>query len=146
MFEGEVLKAFIENQRASKVKIANDLGMTRSNLYQIFASQKLSPETKQKFENYFKTKIFTDTTYTLPIQKNIIVAEGESEYKYVESLKTENNHLKQTVDLLKKIIEDKDEIISLQNRLISNDYKTVKEKIEQKEIKEHTEHKTKRSA
>jgi transcriptional regulator with XRE-family HTH domain len=54
MSDGQKLKFFIENQRISKQKIADDLSMTRSNLYQLFESRTLSDETRQKFENYFK--------------------------------------------------------------------------------------------
>ena len=56
--EGKILQAFIEDQRVSKQKIADDLGMSRRNLYQLFESKTLTEETKKKFEDYFKEKIF----------------------------------------------------------------------------------------
>lgn len=59
MKDGEILKDFIENQKAkSKIQIAKDLGMTRSNLYQMFAVNNLEQTTKQKFEDYFGEQIF----------------------------------------------------------------------------------------
>jgi phage repressor protein C with HTH and peptisase S24 domain len=59
MTDGEILKYFIENQKISKKKIAEDLGMSRQNLYGLFASSTLEDETKEKFEKYFKQDIFS---------------------------------------------------------------------------------------
>src|SRR5687768_6598076 len=60
MKDGEVLLNYIDNQRESKTAIASALGMSRRNLYGLFESQTLTPETKKKFEEYFKTRIFTN--------------------------------------------------------------------------------------
>jgi hypothetical protein len=59
MTEGAILKNFIENQKISKTAIASDLSMSRQNLYQLFESEVLEQETKDKFEGYFKSSIFT---------------------------------------------------------------------------------------
>lgn len=58
MTEGEQLKSYIDNQRLSKTKVAKALDMTRQNLYNLFESVNLTPETKAKFETYFGKKIF----------------------------------------------------------------------------------------
>lgn len=58
--DGEILKLFIENQRVAKKTIAEDLEMTRQNLYGLFESVTLTQETKDKFESYFNAQIFTD--------------------------------------------------------------------------------------
>lgn len=58
MNEGEQLKAFIDSQPVPKLRIAQDLGMTKQNLYGLFKSIRLSPENKAKFEAYFGKTIF----------------------------------------------------------------------------------------
>lgn len=58
MFEGEQLRQFIDNQHKSKISIAKDLKMSKQNLFGLFKSQVLEPETKKRFEDYFKKKIF----------------------------------------------------------------------------------------
>lgn len=59
MHEGQALQAFIDHQRKSKKQIAEDLGMSRTNLYQLFGTRMLAPETKKRFEEYFNQEIFT---------------------------------------------------------------------------------------
>lgn len=60
MQDGQILKHFIEGEPISKTRIAKDLGMTRQNLYNLYESVNLTDETKEKFEKYFKKKIFTE--------------------------------------------------------------------------------------
>lgn len=60
MREGELLKDFIDKKRQSKTSLATALGITRTTLYQYFDSEELEAETKKKFEDYYKEKIFTE--------------------------------------------------------------------------------------
>jgi hypothetical protein len=56
--DGDILRTFINNQRTPKSKIAEDLGMSRRNLYQLFQSYNITPENKERFERYFHKTIF----------------------------------------------------------------------------------------
>jgi hypothetical protein len=56
--DGETLKLFIDNQPKAKIKIANELGISKQALFGYFKSRELSPDTKKKFEDYFKKSIF----------------------------------------------------------------------------------------
>lgn len=59
--EGDQLRQFIDNQHRTKKSIYTDLGMSKQNLFGLFKSQVLEPETKKKFEDYFNQKIFVDS-------------------------------------------------------------------------------------
>jgi hypothetical protein len=89
MKEGEVLKNFIENQRISKTRIAAELGMTRSNLYQLFDSNWLSTETKDKFTRHFGTNIFTD----VQVPRETVVSEPGAQYEKAPELTKAIAHL-----------------------------------------------------
>lgn len=65
MTDGQELKLFIDNQPVSKAKIAVALKMSRQNLFQMFKTVSLEPETKKKFEEYFQTSIFTKKVYAV---------------------------------------------------------------------------------
>ena len=56
--DGETLKLFIDNQPKAKIKIANELGISKQALFGYFKSKELEPDTKKKFEDYFKKSIF----------------------------------------------------------------------------------------
>src|SRR5690242_11611251 len=58
MYEGKVFKDFIEEKKISKKKIASDLKMSRTNLYQLFDSVTLSADTKNKLLEHFGVDIF----------------------------------------------------------------------------------------
>jgi AraC-like DNA-binding protein len=70
--EGKLLLQFIDDQRISKKQIAEDLGMSRRNLYQLFESKTLEPETKKKFEDYFKKEIFKEQNQAGDIQESYL--------------------------------------------------------------------------
>lgn len=53
MTQGDILRNFIDNQKVSKKEIAEGLGMSRRNLYQLFESNVLEPSTIKKIEDYF---------------------------------------------------------------------------------------------
>jgi hypothetical protein len=63
-----------------KTQIANELGMTRSNLYQMFPVKNLSPDTRKKFEDYFNERIFIDKPVQ-PVQKESIINDSGNDYK-----------------------------------------------------------------
>jgi predicted nucleotidyltransferase component of viral defense system len=103
MNEGLQLKTYIENQRVSKKIIAEELGMTRQNLYQLFKSGELTPETKKKFINYFKENIFNIDTSTLqPVMKKNPDPPQDQDLnkKYIALLETAYNEKTQ---LLQKV-------------------------------------------
>jgi phage repressor protein C with HTH and peptisase S24 domain len=52
--QGEILRFFIEKQKINKTDIAKGLTMSRQNLYQLFTSNSLLPETIEKIEKYLK--------------------------------------------------------------------------------------------
>lgn len=54
--EGSIFKAFIESRGLNKTKLAKDLGMSKQNLYQLFESKVLQPETIDKIERKFRLK------------------------------------------------------------------------------------------
>jgi transcriptional regulator with XRE-family HTH domain len=102
MNEGLQLKTYIENQRVSKKIIAEELGMTRQNLYQLFKSGELTPETKKKFINYFKENIFNIDTSTLQpvMKKNPDPPDQDLNKKYIALLETA---YKEKTELLQKV-------------------------------------------
>lgn len=109
--DGFILKEFIERQKdKSKKAIAQDLGMSRNNLYQLFESQELEEETKLKFENYFKTKIFgvdvTGAGCSVKVDRKSKTQNMEpliSIYeKNLDDLRKSIEDIRQTVDALKE--------------------------------------------
>lgn len=54
--EGAIFKAFVELKKLNKTKLATDLGMSKQNLYQLFESKSLQPETIEKIERKFRLK------------------------------------------------------------------------------------------
>jgi hypothetical protein len=48
--DGPKFKAYVDQQRLSKVKLADALGMTKQNLFSLFKSKEFQKETKQKIE------------------------------------------------------------------------------------------------
>lgn len=71
--DGHILRDFIDNQKLTKKKIAGDLNMSRTNLYQFFGSQIISEENRKMFEKYFNAKIFTETSkYLHPLRKKTV--------------------------------------------------------------------------
>ena len=121
MKEGRVLEYFINNQKKSKKQIADDLGMSRRNLYELFSSTTLKHETKERFESYFNIKIFTEENKNLAEQQyggetkeaSQAVKEASHTYtpgldfreKYVSQLEQHNQDLRYTVETQKKLIE-----------------------------------------
>lgn len=118
MSEGEQLQLFIENQTLPKVKIAEALGMSRQNLFQMFKSQILAPETKKKFEDYFKTTIFTKESFnpqgSFNRQTRIKpLEEGLISNDYVQALKAQiallekvNNGLEKRLNVLESNLNE----------------------------------------
>lgn len=98
MTEGQQLQLFIDNQTIPKVRIAEALGMSRQNLFQMFKSQFLAPETKKKFEDYFKTTIFTkenfNTQGSFKKQTQIKQVSYNDKDAKIESLQYENIQLR----------------------------------------------------
>lgn len=111
MEEGKILLAFIENQRKSKKLIAEEIGMSRRNLYQLFESQTLNPETKQKFESYFSTKIFEQgslkkaTSISNDIDKEMKSNKNTDEV--IESLRAQIKILENHCGFLQKTYEER---------------------------------------
>jgi hypothetical protein len=131
--EGLILEFFINNQKKSKKQIADDLAMSRRNLYDLFTSATLKDETKEKFEKYFGIEIFsgenkrsaelawmeqekassnTDVkeqanapTHILQDEPLYYKAASDYQKKYVTQLEQHNKDLKYTVEVQKKLIE-----------------------------------------
>lgn len=57
--EGLILEMFVDKKVKDKSAFAKDLKISRRTLYQYFKSKELEPKTKEKFEQYFGEKIFT---------------------------------------------------------------------------------------
>lgn len=94
MTDGQQLKHYIENQRHSKTKVASDLKMTRQNLYNLFESVNLTDETKKRFEDYFKKKIFVASNGAAHTPKELRTAEDEPDLRIAirELSETTNRH------------------------------------------------------
>lgn len=108
--EGKILRAYIENQRISKKKIAEDLQMSRRNLYQYFDSKALTEETKRKFEEYFGEKIFKGQSLN-PIVKAAMGGNAN----------ILNDYLHEYLKLLKqRVTELENENAFLRQRLLAN--------------------------
>lgn len=103
MNDGFLLEYFVNNQKKPKKQIASDLGMSRNNLYALFSSKILKPETKVKFETYFNTEIFSGDNL-IRAEKSLLnisqkleevqkkLEEGQNEYNdIVISLGKENS-------------------------------------------------------
>lgn len=50
MQDGKILKAYLDSKRINKQKFATRLKMSKQNLYQLFESNELQPETKANLE------------------------------------------------------------------------------------------------
>jgi AcrR family transcriptional regulator len=50
MKEGDILKAYLDSKKINKQKFATRLKMSKQNLYQLFDSKELQPETKANLE------------------------------------------------------------------------------------------------
>jgi len=50
MKEGIILKGYLDSKKANKQKFADSLEMSKQNLYQLFESKELQPETKASLE------------------------------------------------------------------------------------------------
>lgn len=115
MKEGQLLKAFLDNQPISKVQVAKELGMTKQNLYQLFKSAYLESETKARFEKLFNRSIFTeDKTVNMDydhIKPKSTPKDVDWNSELIESLKRENVLLRQQLDFLKdKVLVNLDQI------------------------------------
>lgn len=66
MREGEQLRQFIENQRHSKTKIAEKMGITRQALYEMFETVRFTEETKGKIAEALGQNIFGDAPLPRP--------------------------------------------------------------------------------
>jgi hypothetical protein len=87
MSEGEKLRTFIDNQSKTKISIAKGLGMTKQNLFGLFKSRELEPETKKKFEDYFGKKIFAEEgkgKVNVSRETNNAVQKGTTVYNHTE--------------------------------------------------------------
>jgi hypothetical protein len=66
--EGSILEKFIKENlpkgKVIKTWAEEEMGMSKQNLYGLFKSKKLEPETKKKFEDYFGKSIFPRETLT----------------------------------------------------------------------------------
>lgn len=54
--EGAIFKQYIESKGLNKTELAADLLMSKQNLYQLFKSKELQPETIVKIERKFRVK------------------------------------------------------------------------------------------
>lgn len=88
MTDGETLKQFIDNQKQTKISVAQDLKISKQTLFQYFQSQQLEVSTKKKFEDYFGKKIFSELPQVQKeLQEPAIVYEGKSSLeKSIENL------------------------------------------------------------
>jgi hypothetical protein len=130
--EGQILEYFINNQKKPKKQIANDLGMHRTNLYDIFSTTTLKPETKQKFEQYFNTEIFTeeyrrhveqhyrggDQSTRLQEEQPDYIPGSDYREKYLAQLQANNQDLKEYNDNLKEYNQDLKYTLEMQKKLI----------------------------
>ncbi|MDA3614675.1 LexA family transcriptional regulator [Polluticaenibacter yanchengensis] len=67
--DGDILRQFIDNQRKTKKEIAEDLGISRRQLYQYFDSVRINKENRQRFSEYFQFDIFEAAEPYNEIQK-----------------------------------------------------------------------------
>lgn len=58
MTDGQRLRQFVENQSKSIKRIYTDLGLSKQGFYNYFDSIEMEPETKNRIEQYFGTRIF----------------------------------------------------------------------------------------
>jgi hypothetical protein len=90
MNEGEQLRKFMDGQPGSKIDVARSLNMSKQNLFGLFKSKELEPETKKKFEDYYGKSIFTGES-----KGKVNVSRGTSEKPPGDKLQTliESNKL-----------------------------------------------------
>lgn len=127
MKEGAILLDYIDRQKRPKSKIAEELGMSRRNLYQIFDSQTLEHETKERFETYFGEKIFGEIAINRQKDKAAAIANlinknqvNTADYKdeYIQSLKDQIALYKEKCEKLEKDSVSLSEMNSNQEALI----------------------------
>lgn len=76
---GEKFRAFVEGRGMNKTKLAGDLGMTKQNLYQLFKSKVLQPETIKKIERHMKVTWADIDTVNIDAPRET-VEEPEADY------------------------------------------------------------------
>lgn len=76
MQDGTFFRAYVEEKKMNKLKLAKDLGMSQPNLYQLFKSKEFRPETKKNIEKILKVK-WADVLST-NISTNISHEAGET--------------------------------------------------------------------
>lgn len=54
--DGKYFRAFVEERKMNKLKLAADMGMSQPNLYGLFKSKKFEPETIEKIETTLNVK------------------------------------------------------------------------------------------
>lgn len=79
--DGQILKSYADSKKLNKTKLADSLGMTPQNLYQLFKSKKFEPETIEKIEKIFSQKWADILTVNIDDKVDSMVMEDESDYK-----------------------------------------------------------------
>ncbi|GEM_PF-2486650 len=114
---GSLLKKYVEDSDTNIQELAQNLEISRTHLYKIFRSEDVSTAMLKKFGNYYNVPLLELLTDNMEIIQaiNSIIINGNEKMKMrnADNSSNGNEQLMKEIELLKKIINDKEEIINL---------------------------------
>jgi len=114
---GKCLKEYAEKHDSNMTELAESLDITRTHLYKIFRSEDVNTSMLKKFGNYYNVPLLELLTDNMEIIQaiNSIIIHGNDTFKMkkIQNSSENREELLKEIELLKTIINDKEEIIKL---------------------------------
>jgi hypothetical protein len=110
--EGAKLKTYLDQKRVNKTALAKALGMSKQNLYQLFASRQLEAATKNKIERELKVKWENIDGVNIDLKAGQPVQEAQPEPDHLTKLADAAYLGQKNVERMIAMLEEKEKALA----------------------------------